>query len=120
MQERVTNHRLKWEFSQCSPSLMGHHSSPIRKVSAKRFPPEMVDNRRLAKKHSLSRLISPQEEAHYSHTAQSRKQAFISQMGMNDYSAVSQIGRFSESEDPRNPAHNSHTEFETNLVPTSE
>jgi len=37
MQQPVMNHQLEWELSQCSVNLMGHHSSPMRKVSAKRF-----------------------------------------------------------------------------------
>jgi len=40
MQQRVMNHQLKWELSQCSVNLMGHHSSPMWKVSAKRFSRE--------------------------------------------------------------------------------
>jgi hypothetical protein len=36
------------------------------------------DTRQLVKNHFWSRLISLQEEPHYSHTAQLKKQAFIS------------------------------------------
>jgi len=96
MQQRVMNPQLEWELSQCSLDSMGQHSSPLRKVSAKRFPPEMVGQPEIGQKYSWASLISPQEKAHYSHTAQSRKQAFISQMGMNDYSAV--VGYFNFAE----------------------
>jgi hypothetical protein len=59
MPERVTNLRLEWEFSQCSLSVMGHHSSPIRKVSAKRFPPEMVGQPEIGQKTFLVSLDFP-------------------------------------------------------------